>query len=197
MEYITDIADAFLNKKRIRTQSYRGSLLVTTCSIENANISSSNKIIIAPISYTSSIKSIKVAALDSSIKSIKVATPDSPIININIGILGEDKKIISDKAFGENISIMSTTSWQELLAPAFSTETIYERLHATAESTFEEYKNNRYGLVYINVDPGNTPGNAEFDSLYFKLQYVDGAPSDAPLNSKTIDKASKIDDGVI
>lgn len=181
MEYITDIADAFLNKKRIRTQSYRGSLLVTTCNVKDAIISSSNKIIIAPISYTSSIKSIKVA------------TPASPIININIGILGEDKQVISNNAFGENIPLLATTSWQELLAPAFSTETIYERLHDTAESTFEKYKNNRYGLVYINA---NTE-NAGFASLYFKLQYVDGAPSDAPLNSKTIDKASKIDDGVI
>lgn len=179
MEYITDIADAFLNKKRIRTQSYRGSLLVTTCNVKDAIISSSNKIIIAPISYTSSIKSVGLAA-----KTDITCSPKLELMGIDkqsIDIKSSFNITTSDKAF-------TPSYFQEILPPIWSTLTLYEL--ADKDKLCDKYKNDKYWFLAATIS-GIDSGNV--NELYFQIQYVDGAPSDSPLMTKTISVESKKD----
>lgn len=148
MEY-TDIADAFINKKRIRTQSYRGSLLVTSSNVSLNTNELDYQIVIAPISYTSSIKSIGLAAktdLDCSISLHLLGIDQNCIYYIYNN--PNDQKPSQDKLIYKDFEVNSL-SFTEILPPEFSMLTLSDILRG--EPTYDKYKNDRYGFLGINI----------------------------------------------
>lgn len=183
MAYFSDIAQAFTDNKRIRTQSYRGSLLVTTCEINFSSEQDDQKpdnsvVIVAPISYSSSIKSIKFFS------------GVLPANNVKIGIHGVDKdghSPISDNVLGDNVTLTMGNSWQDILKPNMTVYTLYELLHTY--DAFKKYEKHRHGLLTFTFPAGSSlNGNA-----IVEIQHVDSAPSDAPLVFKTVDAQNNKD----
>lgn len=184
MNYFTDITQAFLNKKKIRTQSYRGSLLVTTCMTTTEAFGTvDNNIIITPLSYAASVKSISMYCE----KNIDA--------RINVGMArveGNDIVYISKNMFGYyTMDLQTSVKSSELLSLKFSTSTLYEHVYKYYKENdklaeWEKCKNQKYGLLLFNTEIASTRNANASNNVVVEVQYVEGAPSDAPLITKII-----------
>lgn len=178
--HLTDIAKKFMDTDRMRSQSYRGSLLVTTCSTNGKAIAEvGSNIFVAPISYTSSLKSIKLYC--------EVGINHK--INVGIARIDGDKIIpIKKDLFGYyTMQPANAKPGSSLLTLKYSPFTVQELLSkyctsSAEKSEFEKSKNQKYGFLMLNIANINNTGlgtgwNSENNNIVIDVQYVDNTLS--------------------
>ena len=181
----SDIVAAFVNKQRVRTMNYHGS--VTNTVVVDANSWGS--------SDAGSILYLTLVPYGAVLKSIKVAFSAAHTeLAYKIGIAG----INPDRTFTEIKDDLITVA-----APAGATaantvierlpatlwgSTIYQQLCAGAApyapiAAFKEYKDNEYGVLFLKSTTKNTAAVA---GTMVSIDWVDPSPSEAPKINKTI-----------
>jgi hypothetical protein len=144
---------------------------------------------IAPISFSSSIKSIQVYLGGTALTGL-ISTFGIYGINRNGSITAINASLFSSPA-----AATTPDSWVELLPFTQTNKTIYEQLCDTSAyklpiAAFEPYKDDRYGMLALDVGTKATAGT---DPVIFKIEYVEGSPSESPLTDLAINpKATPI-----
>ncbi len=182
----SDLITAYKNKQRVRTMNYRGSLLSTTA-VNNetwAKKEAGSRLYLALVPFSASIKDIEVAFN---------AALTANRLKFKIGIAGVNQNMssTSDQMFtpikGDLFTrtIITTTAYypHQAWSPGYWGKTLYELLcdeHGKPIEAFEKYSNTKYGVLYLEiVTPEDTTNPRD---TYVLINYVEGAPSEAPLN---------------
>ena len=181
----SDIVDAYVNKQRIRTMNYHGS--VTNTVVVDANNWGS--------SDAGSILYLTLVPYGAVLKSIKVAFSAAHTqLAYKIGIAG----INPDRTFTEikddliTVSAPSAETAEntilEQLPATLWGSTLYQQLCAGAApytpiDAFKEYKDNEYGVLFLKSTTANT---AAIAGTMVSIDWVDPSPSETPKINKTI-----------
>jgi hypothetical protein len=180
----SDIAQAFADKKRVRTMNHRGSLLVSTPNVTGLPFASTGIVSIIPIPFAASIKSI----------SLGVGTAMSAAsYSIGMGGINQNGSITEiDVALfrADTVTPGTGNTWVELLVPSLTNKTIYEQLctgnNKLPKVAFQPYQNDRYGMLIFKVETVGTAGITAANPVIVKVSYVEGSPSESPLTDLTI-----------
>ena len=181
----SDIVGAYVNKQRIRTMNYHGSLTNTV--VVDANSWGS--------SDAGSVLYLTLVPYGAVLKSIKVAFSASHTqLAYTVGIAG----INPDRTFTEikddliTVSAPSAETAEntilEQLPATLWGSTLYQQLCTAAApytpiDAFKEYKDNEYGVLYLKSTAANTTAVA---GTMVSIDWVDPSPSETPKINKTI-----------
>lgn len=181
-EYInSDLITAYKKKQRVRTMNYRGSLLNTTVTDKStwAKKDVGSILYLTLIPFSASIKSILV--------SFNTAI-SAGAVSYSVGIAG----INSDQSFtaikNDLITVAAgvrTAKLKEEIVPAeLWDKTIYQQLcegeHNLPIEAFKKYSNTKYGVLFFKlITPEGTTNPA---NISVNISFVEGSPSEAPLN---------------
>lgn len=181
----SDIVSAFINKQRVRTMNYHGSLTNTV--VVDANSWGS--------SDAGSILYLTLVPFGAVLKSIKVAfSAQHTQLAYKIGIAG----INPDRTFTEikddlitvtapGAAVAANTVLEQLPATLWGA-TLYQQLCANISpyapiATFKEYKDAEYGVLFLKSTTANTAAVA---GTMVSIDWVDPSPSETPKINKTI-----------
>lgn len=181
----SDIVTAFVNKQRIRTMNYHGS--VTNTVVVDANSWGS--------SAAGSILYLTLVPYGAVLKSIKVAFSAAHTqLEYKIGIAG----INPDRTFTEikddliqvpvpASAIAANTILEQLPATLWGS-TLYQQLCTAAApytpiDAFKEYKDAEYGVLFLKSTTANTD---PINGTMVSIDWVDPSPSETPKINKTI-----------
>lgn len=181
----SDIVGAYVNKQRIRTMNYHGS--VTNTVVVDANSWGSSEV--------GSILYLTLVPYGAVLKSIKVAFSASHTqLAYTVGIAGINPDrtftVIKDDLItvaAPASEIAANTIIEQLPATLWGS-TLYQQLCATAApykpiDAFKEYKDNEYGVLYLKSTTANT---AAINGTMVSIDWVDPSPSETPKINKTI-----------
>lgn len=188
---ITDsnLITAYKEKKRVRTTTYRGSMLTTTTRITNSSF---------PGDEVGSILYLTLMPFGASLKYIQYlfsANLSATALRLNMGIAGINQdgsftKIKDDIGLGTIEPIGAANIIHNLSCLNISDKTIYELLCENRDgyqvpiAKFEPYTKTKYGVLYfISTAKNNDALNTD---LVMKLQFVEGSPSSSPLTVQDI-----------
>jgi len=205
----SNISLAFGQKKRTRTQNYRGSVIATTINLTAAQGAvNADGIALMPIPYTASVKSIKIGAgaalgnADITLGVWGINRDYSP--NMDGTFPASAFKVFDRTAdeggasatFGNTIlrpagaivGANANGNWVELLSPIKTSDTIANMLcwtnaggYTVPLQSFSDYKEDRYGMLGMQVAAA-----ALGQAAYVEVTYVDGSPSTSPVIGKTV-----------
>lgn len=181
----SDIVTAFVNKQRVRTMNYHGS--VTNTVVVDANSWGS--------SDAGSILYLTLVPYGAVLKSIKVAFSAAHTqLAYKIGIAG----INPDRTFTEikddlitvtapTSAVGANTILEQLPATLWGS-TLYQQLCAGAApynpiDAFKDYKDNEYGVLFLKSTTANTAAVA---GTMVSIDWVDPSPSETPKINKII-----------
>ena len=181
----SDLVQAYVDKKRLRTQNYRGSILNTVVEDTNAWGSSDNGsyLYLTLVPYSAALKSLKVGF--GSDRNQLAYTLGIAGINTDSSFTDIKVDLVTVAAAGADVA---AGTFSELVTPSLWGKTIYQQLcdaNGNPIEAFEKYSKNRYGVLFLKSTAKNTGAIA---NTYVNLEWVEGTPSEAPLISKTFSK---------
>ena len=191
----TDISRAFGNKKRMRTQNYRGSLITNTMALATARGAiNADGIALMPIPYSASIKSVKIGcdqALGNSEIAIGIFGINRDYTPGNDGIFSTAAlTVIANDVFRANAAIVGANAnkqWIELLSPDRTSQTVYDLLcdgdPIIPIANFKPYCRDRYGMLKVTIATADLGQDS-----YWQVEYVDGSPSTSPMTTLTVER---------
>lgn len=180
----SDIVTAFVNKQRIRTMNYHGS--VTNTVVVDASTWAS--------SDADSVLYLTLVPYGAVLKSIKVAfSEEHTELAYKVGIAGinSDRTLTPIKDLitvaAPSTAVAANTILEQLPATLWGS-TLYQQLCASAApykpiDEFKEYKDNEYGVLYLKSTTKNT---AAINGTMVSIDWVDPSPSETPKINKTI-----------
>ena len=176
----SDIISAYVNKQRIRTMNYHGS--VTNTVVVDANSWGSSEVdsilYLTLVPYGAVLKSFKIA--------FSAATEN---MEYTVGIAGinPDRTFteIKDNLFNATVGTVAPT---EILPATLWGSTLYQQLCTAAApytpiDAFKEYKDNEYGVLFLKSTAASTTAVA---GTMVSIDWVDPSPSETPKINKTI-----------
>lgn len=189
---ITDsnLITAYKEKKRVRTTTYRGSMLTTTTRITNSSF---------PTDDVGSIMYLTLIPFGASLKYIQYmfsANLEGSALRLNMGIAGINQdgsftKIKDNIGLGE-INPTGNVVSHGLSCLNICDKTIYELLceekdgYQVPIATFEPYAKTKYGVLYFISTAQHVTQDPLSTNLVMKLQFVEGSPSSSPLTVQAI-----------
>jgi hypothetical protein len=204
----TNITVAFANKKRIRTINCRGSLVTTIVSLDGTFFTPAGKIALCPMPFTASIKSVKMwqhvafsaagatkPVVGVTLYGINRSYKDLPATNpIHTFDDNDLTQIVAGAIVPANTTLTGTVDTAtELLTGEHINKSVYELLlnGGVERDEFKPYKNDRYGMLCMDVTTAAvTTGVGADNWINIQIDYVDGAPSDAPIDNLTVPKTT-------
>lgn len=181
----SDIVTAFVNKQRIRTMNYHGSV-TNTVVVDTSTWASSD---------VDSILYLTLVPYGAVLKSIKVAfSADHTELAYTVGIAGinPDRTLTAIKddlitVDAPSEKVDANTILEQLPATLWGS-TLYQQLCApispyTPIDAFKEYKDNEYGVLFLK---STTANDDEIDGTMVSIDWVDPSPSETPKINKTI-----------
>ncbi len=181
----SDIVGAYVNKQRIRTMNYHGS--VTNTVVVDANSWASSEaesvLYLTLVPYGAVLKSIKVAFS---------ATHTQLAYKIGIAGINPDRTFTAIKddliTVDAPASAIAANTILEQLPATLWGSTLYQQLCAAAApytpiDAFKEYKDNEYGVLFLKSTTANTD---EINGTMVSIDWVDPSPSETPKINKTI-----------
>lgn len=181
----SDIVTAFVNKQRIRTMNYHGS--VTNTVVVDASTWASSDV--------GSILYLTLVPYGAVLKSIKVAfSEDHTQLAYTVGIAGinsdrtltaiKDDLITVDAPSG----VIAANTILEKLPATLWGSTLYQQLCASDApykpiDAFKDYKDNEYGVLFLKSTTANT---GAINGTMVSIDWVDPSPSETPKINKTI-----------
>lgn len=181
----SDIVGAYVNKQRIRTMNYHGSLTNTV--VVDANSWGSSEagsiLYLTLVPYGAVLKSIKVAFS---------AAHTQLAYKVGIAGINPDRTFTAIKDDLITVAapagaIAANTILEQLPATLWGS-TLYQQLCAQAApytpiNAFKDYKDNEYGVLFLKSTAANTAAVA---GTMVSIDWVDPSPSETPKINKTI-----------
>lgn len=179
----SDIVGAYVNKQRIRTMNYHGS--VTNTVVVDANSWGSSEVgsilYLTLVPYGAVLKSFKIA--------FSVATANTLAYTVGIAGINPDRTFteIKDDLIPVAAAV-GTVAPTELLPATLWGSTLYQQLCGVAApytpiDAFKEYKDNEYGVLFLKSTAAST---SEVPGTMVSIDWVDPSPSETPKINKTI-----------
>ena len=178
----SDIVDAFVNKLRIRTMNYHGSVTIST--IANSSKWASGDIgsiiYLALVPFGAVLKSIKFAV------SKETTTGGSDDLNFTVGIAGinPDRTFtaIKDDLITVPEAARPASSINEILPASLWGQTLYQQLcdsnaPYTPIDAFAPYRDSKYGVLYFKSTEAMS---TETTDTCVNIEWVDPSPSETP-----------------
>lgn len=180
----SDLVQTFVNKQRLRTMNYRGSVLTTVVEDSNSWASSdaNSYLYLTLVPYSAALRSIKVCFASATTELVyKVG-----IAGINPDFSFTD---IKDDLFSVPAAATAANIVKEIVPATLWGKTIYQQLcegdYNLPSEAFDKYSESRYGVLFLKSTTKNT---AAVQTIRANIEWVEGAPSEAPLISKTYSK---------
>lgn len=179
----SDIVGAYVNKQRIRTMNYHGS--VTNTVVVDANSWASSEVgsilYLTLVPYGAVLKSFKIA--------FSVATDNTLAYTVGIAGINPDRTFTEIK--DDLITVpaaVGTVAPTELLPATLWGSTLYQQLCTAAApytpiDAFKEYKDNEYGVLFLKSTAIST---SAVQGTMVSIDWVDPSPSETPKINKTI-----------
>lgn len=184
----SDIVSAFVNKQRIRTMNYHGSMTNTTILNGDswASGDAGSTVYLTLVPFGAVLKSIKFSLNKAT------TTGSTDDLNFTIGIAG----INPDRTFTSIKSDLITVaeaaraadSINEILPASLWGETLYQQLCSgsapyTPIDNFKPYKDNEYGVLYFVTTEEMATATT---TLRVSIDWVDPSPSETTKINKVI-----------
>lgn len=188
----SDIVDTFVNKNRIRTMNYRGSLINTTCIVSSA-VTANTDAYLMLIPYGASIKNIKIC-VSSDIEANTIFSFYMHGINADRSftvITAPENDATAHVILSHTLTATNANTIIDINAAPLWGQTIYQKLcynetNSTqllaAQEGFKEYKDTAIGILSIRSSAALTVNNGW--TLTCSINWVDPSPSETPLIHK-------------